>query len=416
MEKGVNCLPCLMLKAFAPGVAVPLATNRIARVATIGAVFGALWAALVGCGDAPLGAAEEGASSTHNCDALSGGGMDGVGCAGITPVWPDGPEDDIQGLPAADAKYKNCSALWTCGVTACQSNPSQDCLRPCLEAASSELVAAFSDVTKCAIHVCAKSQCAGSSAQGCVSECMWSRCLGFGVACSAPARATGSTSCGEALDCVKLCEGQMACLSGCYAAMAAPGQSAFLALWSCIATSDAADPFVDCYDMALACGGSGSETGAKSCYDLLQCSGGCGDNLTSEEFNCNATCYSQGSESARAQFRKVVNCYTGFASGHGPGDCAAVLATCVEAGGALTCPEIDPCAAQCKKTGKSQGVCTFKYLKQASPKEGQRFLEFMLCGSVTCGQQCKDGLDEDCVSKCRQATCEAQSDACLGGI
>ena len=258
------------------------------------------------CGEAPVEETAQGASTAN---------------PGVTPDWPAGREDDIRGVPRARAKYKNCSALWTCGVTACQANGDADCLRPCLEAASTTLVSAFENVTKCAIHICANKRCAGSTAAGCVSECMWSRCLGFGVACSAPAGVVGDGDCGEALACVKGCGGQMPCLGDCYSAMGAPEQGAFLTLWSCIATSEAADPFVDCYDMALACGGSSDEPGTKSCYDVLQCSGECGAELTSEEFNCNTACFSEGSLSGREQFAKVVNCYTGFAGGKGPGDC-----------------------------------------------------------------------------------------------
>ena len=396
------------------GVAVTLGNDILARIVPTGAIWYALSALLASCGAAPASDAKQGSSTEQVCKTLDGGPSPaGVTCPGVTPSWPAGPEDDINGLPPAQAKYTSCEALWACAVAACQSMPEQDCLRPCLEAASTELVDAFSDVTKCTIHVCAKEQCAGASANSCMGECLWSRCLGFGVACSAPAGATGSSSCGDALNCVKSCNGQMSCLSTCYADMQASEQVAYLELWSCIATSDAADPFVDCYDMALACGG-GEAAGAKSCYDLLQCSGACGDKLTSEEFNCNAKCYGEGSDAARQQFREVVNCYTGFAQGGEPGDCASVLAACVEPGGALTCPEIDPCSALCKDEGKSQGVCTFECLKRASPQEGQRFLELMLCGSVTCSHKCEDSSDKDCVEQCRQVECKTQNLSCLG--
>ena len=369
--------------------------------------------ATVGCSNPPDDT-KEGASTADACSDASGGTSSQSPCHKLTPDWPAGPEDDIQGQPADQAKYKTCSSLWTCGLAACQSAPGDDCLHTCLQAASTEMVSAFTDVTKCGTHVCAKDQCAGSSAKSCIPECMWSRCLGFAAACSAVGNTKGATNCGEALDCLELCGGQMSCLRDCYSAMAPSGQAAFLTLWSCIATSDADDPFVDCYDVALDCGGSGAAVGSKSCLDVLQCSGACGERMTSEEFDCNSTCYSQGSPSAKLQFKQVVDCYTGFSQGQPPGDCASILADCVQPTGTLTCPEIDPCTVQCRKTGKSQGVCTFECLKQASPKESRRFLDLMLCGSVTCGQPCKGSADKDCVATCRLDKCKALNDVCLG--
>ena len=386
----------------------------VLRAAGLGrARFVLLTLLLAGCGTAAPGDAQQGTSTADACDLSDGGHHAGI-CQDFKPDWPAGPEDDIKGLPAAQAKYKTCSSLWTCGLAACGSNPGPDCLNPCLQAASSEMLAAFADVTKCAVHVCANKQCKVSGAKGCVAQCMWSRCLGFAAACSAATNVEGSTDCGEALDCIKLCDGQMSCLSDCYSAMQTSGQNAFLTLWSCIATSPAANPFVDCYDTALACSNSDAEAGDKPCYDVLQCSGACGDELTDQEFDCNAGCYRQGTKSAQKQFTEVVNCYTGFSQGKPPGDCASVLAQCVQPQGELTCPEIDPCTVACRKSGKSQGVCTFECLKKASPQEGLRFLDLMLCGSVTCAQQCRDSNDDGCGAGCRTTACKSLKNKCLG--
>ena len=89
---------------------------------------------------------------------------------------------------------------------------------------------------------------------------------------------------------------------------------------------------------------------------------------------------------------------------------------CVAPGGQLTCPEIDPCAASCKgaSTGKTQGQCTFECLKQATVEEGLRFLELMLCGSVTCAQKCANAAEPGCLDTCRQTECKALTDKCLG--
>ena len=205
----------------------------------------------------------------------------------------------------------------------------------------------------------------------------------------------------------------MGCLSQCFASMDAPAQIAFMAYWSCLATSDAPNANVACYDKALGCGASG-QSGKLDCYGVLQCSGTCGSAPADGEFDCNADCYAQGSPLAQTQFEQVVSYYTGFARGEGVGQCADTLQTCVAPQGDLTCPEIDPCRTLCKQTGKSDGVCTFECLRRSTQDEAHHFLASTLCATVTCKQACAGSTDAGCQSACVATTCSAEAATCLG--
>ncbi len=329
----------------------------------------------------------------------------------VTPTWPAGPEDDWRGRPSAQATYTTCGGLWQCGVDQCQANPGPTCLKPCVTASSEALVTAFHDVTKCGVHVCAKSLCKDSDDPNCVAQCLWSRCLGFAAPCNVPVGVTGSETCGTAWDCVTPCNGDLSCVGGCYAAATTLGQRLFLRHWSCIALSSATAPLVDCYSSALRCNASGS-LGKSRCFDILQCSAGCGDAVGSEEFACNASCFGQGTTPAQADFANVVDCYTRFAQGHAPGDCASTLATCVAPAGGLTCAEVDPCREACVVAGQSSEVCTFGCLKKATPAAARLYLDLTLCSSVTCVNQCRGKPAPDCEAACRAKTCSDAQKAC----
>ena len=166
--------------------------------------------------------------SDGKSDRLACDGGDKNRCREVDLTWPAGPEDDIKGVPAATAKYKSCGALWSCGVAACGTKPGSSCLSQCLAIASTNVVTAFLDTTKCAVHTCANKICANPEEPGCIAACMWSRCLGFAVACNAPANVYGNLSCGGALTCLTPCQGNMTCLSDCFAAMDIPAQIAFI--------------------------------------------------------------------------------------------------------------------------------------------------------------------------------------------
>ena len=318
----------------------------------------------VGCGDgSPRPFVPRDTIQATGCGE---GGASGTDCLRPTIDWPAGPEDDIKGLPTAKATYTGCPGLWSCAVASCAVNPSPACLTDCLKVGSFKAVSAFHNVTKCAIHSCAKKQCKNATNPGCMAACMWTRCRGFAVACSSIPGATGESGCGEALDCLAPCVGHMGCSGACYGAMKQREQGAFLGLWTCIALSDATDPNIDCYDKALVCGAN-SAVGETDCFGVLQCSGACGTALNDQEFKCNALCYGTGSTVAQAEFETVVNCYTGFSQGEQPGVCGSVLAACVQPQGTLTCPEVDPCRALCLSHGKTDGICTFECLRRTTP-------------------------------------------------
>lgn len=341
-------------------------------------------------------------------------GATAADCIRPAMAWPAGPEDDIKGLPTAEATYKGCAALWSCAVASCAVKPGPGCVTDCLKVGSFSAVYAFTNVTKCAIHVCAKDRCLNSTDPNCMTACMWTRCRGFAVACSSVPGATGNSGCGEALDCLAPCIGHMGCSGACFGDMRQREQGAFITLWKCIAASDAEDADIDCYDKALACGADGA-VGETDCFGVLQCSGACGIALNDLEFKCNAKCYGTGSVEAQTTFEAVVNCYTGFAQGESPGACGSVLAACVKPQGVLTCSEVDPCRALCLSQDKTEGICTFECLRRTTPSSADRYLALALCRSVTCAQACAGSSDPSCATTCYSTKCGAERDACLGG-
>ncbi|MCO4762786.1 MAG: hypothetical protein KC502_14830 [Myxococcales bacterium] len=270
-------------------------------------------------------------------------------------------------------------------------------------------------MTKCAIHTCTKDVCAGAANDTCMPACMTSRCMGLAALCHVAPAATGSGGCKDILACVPKCAGSLSCLQKCVASARWAGQLAYAELWACMATSTSKDPQADCYFKALACGAEG-QASDDDCYDLLQCSGACAAGLSTSEFDCNVACYGRGTPEARSQFDEVVNCYSGFAEGKEPSVCTATLGTCIAPAGKLSCGEIEPCRAACQKTGNTADVCTFSCLRQANPSEAKLYLDWTLCMSVSCANECAGSTDDDCLPNCHVSRCGKAKMTCqLGG-
>ncbi len=344
----------------------------------------------------------------------TGGGSSGGGNGGPL-VWPKGPEDDIKGKPASEAKYTDCGGMWGCLSASCSLDPGPGCVDVCLKAASTGAVADFNDVTKCAVHTCAKGQCAGKTQPGdkCLPECIWSRCVGLAIACNAAPGKAGTKGCGDGVGCLEPCKGEMGCMTSCYEAMNTAGQGSFTAFWGCVAQATGDNPAAQCYGQLLSCGANGV-VGQAGCYDVLQCSSGCDNKAEGEEFACNSACYGKGSKAAQGQYQAIMSCFVSFETGVPGQGCAKKFADCVQPTGKLNCLDVSPCSDACQKQGKDEGACTFECLKKAKPDEAERFLDLYLCIGITCGNKCKDSKDPTCQNTCITTDCKAQYSKCIG--
>ncbi|MCO4763897.1 MAG: hypothetical protein KC502_20455 [Myxococcales bacterium] len=288
-----------------------------------------------------------------------------------------------------------------------------------MNAASEALIPEIMDFTKCYHHICHDKMCKTGDKK-CLSDCMWSRCSGFGMKCNV-AQKSGPKTCETAFTCFESCKGPttIQCLASCYTTLSKPAQSDYTKLWFCLAKSDAPQPFSDCLATALDCA-SGGTTGTKSCLDVSTCDSACKPDNDGEKFSCTAKCYGGGTSAAQGQFNALMKCVLeAQTAGADPGKlCGKSVAVCAGSKpdgtkGTLGCQEISGCEQVCKKANGEDAGCTMTCLGKSTVSEAMKWWELAMCWGK-CSEKCKGG-SATCVQDCVSKDCKAQSLACLGG-
>ncbi len=309
---------------------------------------------------------------------------------------------------AADviAKYGVCSNLFLCTQVACGTSIPKGCAQVCIDAASPEAQAEYLPFGLCVEQYCREGICKNSNDPNCMGTCSWQKCYGKLLPCGSDGK-SGAATCDAMITCYDKCANAAPqCMFDCYATLSAPAQSDYQAMNDCFVAAGGTDPGKSCPDQLFKCI-AGGKSGAKTCLDTLICTDTCNSLADSAKFGCIAACYEQATVADQKTFLAVSKCLNGTSTA----TCSDDIVTCTNPTGAKNCLDVISCVDPCKATGKSEGVCFFTCMSQASKPEAKKFVDLLMC----VGSQCAScNKDKTCEDACTKSKCQAQLNGCLG--